>query len=188
MNPITPLHPAIFLDRDGVVIENRTEYVRSWEDVDIFPAAVKALAGLTAGPHKIVLVTNQSAVGRGIITLQEAQAINRKLVIALEKVGCRIDGVFLCPHAPEAHCDCRKPRPGLLLQAARALALDPARSVMIGDAWTDLLAGQAAGVRQLALVRTGRGEQQLALPPPAELHSWGVYADLAEALKVQGVA
>jgi histidinol-phosphate phosphatase family protein len=176
------LYPAIFLDRDGVIIENRSDYVRCWEDVEIFPEAVQALARFSASPCKIVLVTNQSAIGRKIITYETAQAINQQLVMELEKVGCRIDGVFMCPHEPGIGCDCRKPRPGLLLQAAQALAIDLSRSVMIGDAWSDLLAGQAAGVKQVVLLRTGRGEKQLTLPPPSDLRSWVVYAHLSEAL------
>ncbi|MFZ6028843.1 MAG: D-glycero-alpha-D-manno-heptose-1,7-bisphosphate 7-phosphatase [Chloroflexota bacterium] len=182
MKPLPTSSSAIFLDRDGVIIENRAGYVRGWEDVEFFPAAIQALAGLAASPYRIVLVTNQSAVGRGILSLAAAQAINRQLVIELERNGCRIDGVFMCPHGPEMNCTCRKPRPGLLLQAAEALSIDLASSIMIGDAWTDLQAGQAAGVDRTALLRTGRGKQQLSLPPPAGLKSWAVYDDLAEAL------
>ena len=176
------MKPAIFLDRDGVVIENRPDYVLRWEDVEFFPEAVRALAQFAARPYQIIIVTNQSAVGRGIISLETAQAINQKLVSELQTKGCRIDGVFMCPHAPDDQCTCRKPRPGLLLQAAQALEVDLTNSIMIGDAWTDLQAGQAAGVWQLALVRTGRGKQQLGLPHPPEISEAKIYADLAAAL------
>lgn len=182
MNKLSNSSPAIFLDRDGVVIENRADYVRCWEDVEFLPAAVQALARLAVGPYRIVLVTNQSAIGRGILPLETAQAINRQLVIELEKSNCRIDGVFMCPHSPEMDCACRKPRPGLLLQAAETLSIDLANSVMIGDAWTDLQAGHAAGVNRIVLLRTGRGQQQLLLAPPADLKPWLVYDDLAGAL------
>jgi D-glycero-D-manno-heptose 1,7-bisphosphate phosphatase len=183
MNKLYHLHPAIFLDRDGVIIENRADYVRDWEDVELLPGAVQALAQIALKPWKIILVTNQSAVGRGIISSQTAQAINQQLVMELEKAGCRIDGIFMCPHAPGEDCACRKPRPGLLLQAAQALSVDLSHSVMIGDAWSDLQAGLAAGVGQLALVRTGRGNAQLALPPPIELRSWAVYANIQQAFQ-----
>jgi D-glycero-D-manno-heptose 1,7-bisphosphate phosphatase len=176
------MKPAIFLDRDGVVIENRPNYVRSWADVEIFPDAVQALARVAATPYRIVFVTNQSAVGRGIISLETAQDINQKLLIELERARCRVDGIFMCPHAPEDQCSCRKPQPGLLQQATQELSIDLARSVMIGDAWTDLQAGQAAGVNQVALLRTGRGHQQLRLPTPPELTNAPVYDTLAEAL------
>jgi D-glycero-D-manno-heptose 1,7-bisphosphate phosphatase len=183
MKKLHHLYPAIFLDRDGVIIENRADYVRDWKDVEIIPGVVQALAQIAVHPWKIVMVTNQSAIGRGIISYQTAQAINQQLVAELEKAGCRMDGVFMCPHAPNANCDCRKPRPGLLLQATQALDIDLSLSVMIGDAWSDLQAGQAAGVNQLVLLRTGRGSDQLALPPPVELRSWMVYENLPQALQ-----
>lgn len=177
------MRPAIFLDRDGVVIENRPNYVRRWEDVAIFPAAVQALTQWASSPYRVVFVTNQSAVGRGLITLAQAEAINRRLLALLTKSGCRVDGVLMCPHAPEANCACRKPRPGLLLEAARTWEIDLSRSMMIGDAWSDLQAGQAAGVTRVGLVKTGRGQQQLALPRPLGLEDAAVFDDLAAALR-----
>jgi D-glycero-D-manno-heptose 1,7-bisphosphate phosphatase len=180
--PHTAPRPAIFLDRDGVIIENRPAYVRSWAEVSIYPQALAALARASACPYKIVLVTNQSAIGRGIISLETAQGINTGLVAEIERSGGRIDAVFMCPHAPEAGCDCRKPRPGLFFQAAQALSLDLSRSVMIGDAITDLQAAQAAGVSRLILVRTGRGARQEHLPEAALLNVFQVCEDLAGAL------
>ena len=177
------MKPAIFLDRDGVLIENCPNYVRSWDDVEIFPAAVEILSEMASLPYLIVLVTNQSVVGRGYISLDAAQNINQRLIKKLSEMGCRIDGAFICPHAPEDHCSCRKPQPGLLLQAAQTLCIDLSRSIMIGDAWTDMQAGQAAGVAQLGLVLTGRGDQQLALNKPSELTSVAVYKDLTAALQ-----
>lgn len=177
------MFPAIFLDRDGVIIENRSDYVRSWEDVHVFPQALEALAKASASPYKFVLVTNQSAVGRGLMSLAAAEAINCRLKALIEDTGGRVDGIFLCPHAPEADCDCRKPRPGLLLQAAQALDLDLPRSVMIGDALTDLMAGQAAGVGRLVLVRSGRGAAQDLLPKPESLQPYQTYDTLTSALE-----
>ena len=128
------MKPAIFLDRDGVIIENRSTYVRSWDDVEIFPAAVEILSKMASHPYLFVLVTNQSVVGREIISLKAAQKINQRLITELNDMGCRIDGVFMCPHAPEDRCFCRKPQPGLLYQAAQSLQIDLSRSIMIGDA------------------------------------------------------
>ena len=138
--------PALFLDRDGVIIENRANYVRSWDDVSIYPQALQALASVRHWPGKIIVVTNQSAVGRGLITLQTAESINARLVHKIYQNGGRIDGVYMCPHAPDAGCDCRKPQPGLLQQAAANFALCMEQSWMIGDALTDIAAGLAAGV------------------------------------------
>jgi D-glycero-D-manno-heptose 1,7-bisphosphate phosphatase len=176
------MFPAIFLDRDGVVIENRASYVRTWDDVFIYTEALAALARAGASPYKIVLVTNQSAIGRGIITLGAAQEINGHLVRAIQEAGGRVDGVFMCPHAPEEGCDCRKPLPGLFFQAARALDLDLPRSILVGDALSDLLAGQAAGVGRTVLVRSGRGAAQERLPRPEQLGPFPIFDTLADAL------
>lgn len=175
--------PAIFLDRDGVIIENRPNYVRSWNEVVIYPQALEALVKLNSSPYKIVIITNQSAVGRGIIPLEVAWDINRRLVEVIEKAGGRVDGIFMCPHAPDEGCDCRKPKPGLFFQAARDLSIDLQRSIMIGDALSDLLAGQAAGIPRTALVLTGRGTEQTELPPHPGLEPYQVFESLAEALE-----
>ena len=173
---------AIFLDRDGVIIENRSNYVRDWGDVEFIPSAVQALAQYSSSSFQFVIVTNQSAAGRGIIALTTAQAINDRVVVELKKYGCRIDGVFMCPHKPEDTCICRKPKPGLLFQAANLLSIDLSKSLMIGDAWTDLQAGFAAGISTLSLVLTGRGQEQLKIKSPLELVDASVYLDLYDAL------
>lgn len=174
--------PALFLDRDGVIIENRAHYVRSWEDVQFFPSALTALQLAATLPHRIVIVTNQSAVGRGIISLDDAEALNQQIVHVIESAGGRIDGVFLCPHAPDENCNCRKPKPGLLLQAARELPISLKDSVLIGDALSDLLAGQAAGIKDLILVKTGRGIDQAHLDRSAFQKPIRIVDDLASAL------
>jgi D-glycero-D-manno-heptose 1,7-bisphosphate phosphatase len=179
---IALMHPAIFLDRDGVIIENRPSYVRSWADVSIFPQALEALARIQSSLYKIVIVTNQSAIGRGILPLETAQCINQRLLRTMEEAGGRIDGIFMCPHAPGDQCGCRKPKPGLLLMAAQALSLDLSQSIMIGDALSDLAAGQSAGIPYSILVRTGRGASQALLPLPAGLNPFRTYDTLASAL------
>ena len=161
------MFPAIFLDRDGVIIENRPNYVRSWADVAIYPQALEALVALGDTPYKIILVTNQSAVGRGIISLETANRINERLIRVIEERNGRIDAPYLCPHAPWEGCACRKPQPGLLLRAAQEHNLDLSRSLMIGDALTDLEAGLAAGVAEVILLGTGRGQEQAQLPEAA---------------------
>lgn len=175
--------PAIFLDRDGVIIQNRDTYVRAWSDVEFLPNALQALARLAASHYSIVLVTNQSVVGRGIISLQKATEINARVVENILQAGGRIDGVFMCPHAPDDHCDCRKPRPGLLNQAAQLLSIDLSRSIMIGDALTDIQAGKNAGVEIAILVRTGRGEVQRELPQATALQPFIICEDLSTAVK-----
>lgn len=176
-------HRAIFLDRDGVIIENRAEYIRRSEEVIAIPQALQALARIRSSPYKTIIVTNQSAVGRGIISLEEAWEINRHVVKQVLQAGGRIDAVYMCPHVPEDACPCRKPQPGLIHQAAQELSIDLVSSIIIGDALTDLLAGQAAGVGRKALVCTGRGEDQAALPLPAGLDSFRRFDNLSTALE-----
>ena len=174
--------PALFLDRDGVIIENRDNYVRAWEDVVFFPSALAALSLVAALRLRIVIVTNQSAVGRGIISLAAAEELNQRIVQTIELAGGRIDGVYMCPHAPEEQCECRKPKPGLLLRAAQELSIDLLHSIMIGDAQSDLLAGQAAGISNLIMVKTGRGIVQARLNPAALQKPYWITDNLASAL------
>lgn len=176
------MFPAIFLDRDGVLIENRSDYVRDWSQVKIIPEAIHALSLTPLKNYKIVIVTNQSAVGRGLLLPTHANKINRRLVNLIRQHGGKMDGVYMCVHKPDDDCFCRKPRPGLLLQAAKELSLDLQRSWMIGDAWSDVQAGQRAGVQHTILLRTGRGTEQLLLPRPEELSEYLIFNNLPTAL------
>jgi D-glycero-D-manno-heptose 1,7-bisphosphate phosphatase len=176
------MHKAIFLDRDGVIIENRDGYVLTWADVEFLPGALEALAKLKNRGYKLFIVTNQSAVGRGLLSFETANAINLQLMETIQARGGQVDGIYMCPHAPEADCLCRKPRPGLLLQAATEHALDLSRSWMVGDAWSDLQAGVRAGAWKVGLVKTGRGTRQLGLIRPHDISEYFIFNDLAEAL------
>ena len=177
------MKPAIFLDRDGVIIHNRSDYVRDWSDVQFYPEALEILDQISRLPHAIVVVTNQSAVGRGLITLAKAQEINHAFRSEIHKLGGRIDRIYMCPHSPSDGCSCRKPKPGLLFKAAEELSLDLSRSILVGDALSDLEAARAAGLSRWALVRTGRGKAQLALPAAADLQPFTVYEGLEPALE-----
>lgn len=175
------MFPAIFLDRDGVLIENRSDYVRDWSQVAIYPMTYSALSRLQQSGYKIVIVTNQSAVGRGLISLESAEEINHRLINKIQENGAQVDGVYMCPHHPDDQCNCRKPKPGLLLQAVNELSLDVSRSWMVGDAWSDLLTGQAAKVRGAIMVKTGRGSEQMLQPQPKELGVFHLVKDVLEA-------
>jgi len=176
------VHPAIFLDRDGVIIENHANYVRSWEHVSFYPDILSTLARLREGPFKIVIVTNQAGVGKGLIPMAAAELINCQLMKTIELAGGRIDALLMCPHAPEDGCVCRKPNPGMILWAAELLSLDLTRSILIGDAMSDLKAGQSAGVRRLVLVRTGRGAEQSQLAQVENLGPYLTFGTVGEAL------
>jgi D-sedoheptulose 7-phosphate isomerase len=151
---------AVFLDRDGVINQNRSDYVKSWDEFVFLPEAFEALELLASSPLAIVIVSNQSAIGRNIVTQAAVEEINRRMVEQVERRGGRIDRMSFCPHRPEDRCGCRKPAPGLLLDAAGLMGIDLAHSYIIGDSFDDLGAGRSVGCRGV-LVLTGRGTGEL---------------------------
>ncbi len=152
--------PAIFMDRDGVINENKDDYVKSWEEFTFLPGVFEPLKKLANDDHALVIISNQSAIGRGIVTLGEVEEINDRMLEVIGAVGGRVDGVYYCPHRPDEDCDCRKPRPGLILRAAQQLGLDLTRSIIIGDAVSDVEAAQEVGCASI-FVLTGRGSREL---------------------------
>lgn len=173
------LRPAVFLDRDGVIIEDREDFIKSWEEVVLVPGALEALRRLADSAYVVVLVTNQSAVGRGIIRLEQAQQINRQIIDLIRAAAGRIDASYFCPHAPDEGCTCRKPAPGMLLGAAAELDLDLSRSYLVGDKASDVKAAENAGAQGI-LVRTGKGEAHASLLPEGR---YPIVADLAAAVQ-----
>jgi histidinol-phosphate phosphatase family protein len=132
------MRSAVFLDRDGVINANRSDYVKSWDEFAFLPGVFEALRRLREGSRTVVVVSNQSAIGRGIAAPAVVDAIHRRMRAEVAEHGGRIDAVFYCPHRPDEGCECRKPRPGLLRRAARELGLDLARSYLVGDAVSDV--------------------------------------------------
>jgi D-glycero-D-manno-heptose 1,7-bisphosphate phosphatase len=166
----------VFLDRDGTLIEERG-YLDRMDLLELFAFAPDALRLLNRAGFATVVVTNQSAIGRGIIDEPFLRQVHDEIDVRLARGDARVDRYFHCPHHPEAElvefrqvCRCRKPGPGMIEQACREMGLDPARSVMVGDRWLDVRAGRAAGTRAL-MVRTGHGAHEEERPHP------GVRAD-----------
>ena len=150
------MNRAVFLDRDGVIIENRDDYVRSPGDVQILPGAIEAIAALQQAGYLPVVATNQSAIGRGLVSPSVAQDINESIDGLVSAGRGRIAAWYVCPHVPEDGCRCRKPNPGLLEDAARDLLVSLESSYFVGDALSDVIAARAVHVRPV-LVLTGRG-------------------------------
>jgi D-sedoheptulose 7-phosphate isomerase len=153
------MRPAVFLDRDGVinrsiVRDNKPYPPDSMAELEILPGVTQALESLRAAGYLLVVVTNQPDVGRGTARKQQIEAMNEWLVAELP-----LTGVYTCFHAADGQCDCRKPKPGLLLQAARELDIDLAASYMVGDRWRDVEAGQQAGCKTF-YVDYGYAERQ----------------------------
>ncbi len=146
------LRPAVFLDRDGTLNENLA-YLTRPEEMRLLPGVGAALRMLRTAGFACVVVTNQSAVGRGLISAAELEQIHAEMMRQLADLGATLDAIYASPHVDD-HPD-RKPAPGMLLRAAADLGLDLARSWMIGDSERDIRAGQNAGCKGCVLVRTG---------------------------------
>jgi D-glycero-D-manno-heptose 1,7-bisphosphate phosphatase len=143
--------PAAFLDRDGVINAD-AGYVWRIGDFAILPRVPEALCELRQAGFLLVVVTNQSGIGRGYYSEADLQTLHRHMQQQLSQHGAQVDAIYHCPHEPDFGCSCRKPLPGLLRQAIAELAIDPARSVMFGDKPSDMEAANAAGVGRRYLV------------------------------------
>ncbi len=157
----TPRTRAVFLDRDGVINRNRADHVKSWDEFQFLEGVLDALARLATTDFKIVIISNQSVIGRQLATRETVEDIHRRMVQQIEQAGGRIHHIAYCPHRPDEGCTCRKPRPGLLCESSRLLDLDLTHSYFIGDSFADLEAGMSVGCATV-LVRTGMGKKTLA--------------------------
>ncbi|OGC14210.1 phosphatase, partial [candidate division WOR-1 bacterium RIFOXYA12_FULL_36_13] len=135
---------AVFLDRDGVVNKKiEMDYVKKWDEFEFLPDAISAIKLINDKNIPVYLITNQSGIGRGKMTQKALDIVHQKMGGALAKEGAHIDEIFVCPHAPEDNCDCRKPKPGLLLQAKEKYPeIDFKNSWFIGDSQIDVEAGK----------------------------------------------
>lgn len=151
-----PPRRYVLLDRDGTIAVDK-HYQRDPAETELFPGARAGLERLRRAGFGLVLVTNQSGIGRGFITLAEMEAVNRSVARLLggEEVFAKM---YACPHLPDDACDCRKPEPGMLLQAAAELGFRPEDAIMVGDRDCDIGMARAAGARAV-LVRTGGGRE-----------------------------
>jgi D-glycero-D-manno-heptose 1,7-bisphosphate phosphatase len=146
--------PAVILDRDGTIVFDRG-YLADPDGLEFLPRAAEGLRLLTAQGYRLVVVTNQSGVGRGLFPARCVPAMNARLEAMVREAGARLDGIYWCPHAPEEHCACRKPAQGLMLQAARDLGFDPAAAVVIGDKESDMEFGRRAGAATIRIEPAG---------------------------------
>lgn len=151
---------TVFLDRDGVINRNPPNmgYVRRWSEFSFIPNARKAIRELTQNGYRIIVVTNQAGIGRGLFSEENLTDIHSRMVSEIVEAGGRIDAVYYCPHHPNAGCECRKPKPGMLTRAGREHNIELSNTYLIGDSKTDIEAGQRAGTKTL-LVLTGLGQE-----------------------------
>ncbi|HEY0983012.1 MULTISPECIES: D-glycero-beta-D-manno-heptose 1,7-bisphosphate 7-phosphatase [unclassified Schlesneria] len=179
---------AVFLDRDGTV-NVEVHYLSQPEQLELLPTVSETIARLNALGIDVVVVTNQAGVARGYFPEHRLQAIHDRLQQLLADEGASVTGIYYCPHHPSAGlgrfktvCECRKPLPGMLLQAAREHGIDCSRSLMIGDRDSDLQAGAAAGCTT-ALVRTGYGQETSATLKLDQVRGLGVFTTVEDAVK-----
>ncbi|MBX9811924.1 MAG: D-glycero-beta-D-manno-heptose 1,7-bisphosphate 7-phosphatase [Burkholderiales bacterium] len=170
----------VILDRDGVINHDSASHIKSPEEWKPIPGSLEAIARLNQAGYHVVLATNQSGVGRGLFEMATLNAIHDKMHRALGQVGGRVDAIFFCPHAQDAGCNCRKPKPGLLEEIARRFNVTLEGVPSLGDSLRDLEASAAVGAQPI-LVLTGKGEKTRSegkLPAGTR-----VFADLAAAVK-----
>lgn len=157
---------AVFLDRDGTIVED-VGYMNSPKQIQFIPGAIEAIKKLNEAGYKVVVITNQAGVAKGFITEDMLQTIDKTLQKFILSGGAYLDGLYYCPHHPEhglypykQDCQCRKPKPGLFKKAEQDLNVDLARSWMIGDKATDMEAGKRAGTKTI-FVTTGKGKNEI---------------------------
>jgi len=174
--------PLIILDRDGVINKDSDDFIKSPQEFIPLPGSLEAVARLNAAGYSVAVATNQSGIARGLFDLQTLDAMHRKLEKLLAAVDGHLDGIFYCPHAPDAGCDCRKPKPGLLQQIGRKFETELTGVPVIGDSLRDLQSALAVGAAPV-LVRTGKGERSLTqLAKEPDLANVPVFDDLAGAV------
>ena len=173
---------AVFLDRDGVINENRADYVKSWEEFVFLPNVFEPLRQLSQNGLFTIVITNQSAINRGLVSPETVETIHRQMCEVVSRNGGRVDAVLTCPHRPDENCTCRKPQPGLLLQAVKRFGLDLSRSHLIGDALCDIAAALAVGCCPI-LVLTGLGRQESVRLKAHGYDGYRVATDLKEAVE-----
>jgi D-glycero-D-manno-heptose 1,7-bisphosphate phosphatase len=171
---------VVFLDRDGVLNENRPDHVKHWDEFRFLPGAPEAVARLTRSQVQVFVITNQAIINRRLVPIDVLENMHRRMLREIEAHGGRIVDIAYCPHRPDECCACRKPQPGLIRELAAKHQLNLHEAVLIGDGLTDIQAGQAAGCRSI-LVLTGRGRDQLGLARDAG-YQFAVAADLAAAV------
>ncbi len=153
------LENVVFLDRDGVVNEDSPDYIKKWKEFHFLPGSLEALKKLHTNDFTAIVITNQAMIGRKISGPEELKEIHRNMRDAVKRHGGIIREIFFCPHRPDENCDCRKPKPGLILQAQKKYDIDLSTACMVGDSAKDIECALSTGLRQAILVRTGNGKR-----------------------------
>ena len=158
------MNKIILLDRDGVINQDRPDYIQTTEQLILIPGSAAAIGRLSRAGYKVLIITNQACIGKGLVSIATLTAIHQLISQAVEKEGGTIDQFYFCPHHPDDGCPCRKPKPGMIINAQKDWGFDLKNTWMVGDAVRDMEAASAAGCKT-AIVRTGKGEESAATLP-----------------------
>lgn len=150
---------VVFLDRDGVINRDSSDYIKSWSEFNFLPGSLEAIKLLTLKGFTTIIITNQSVINRKMVSGEVLDDIHTRMKKTVKSQDGEIKDIFFCPHTPEDRCDCRKPRPGLILKAQKKYQIDLKTSVMIGDSATDIECALNAGCGHTVLVKTGNGAE-----------------------------
>lgn len=173
---------SLFIDRDGVINEDSYAYIKSPDEWRSIPGSLEAIAYAQRAGFRIIVVSNQSGIARGLLDITTLNAIHRRLIEALARLGGRIDAFLFCPHQPEDRCQCRKPKAGLLLSAQQRLGIDLTQTTLIGDRESDVAAAKAVGARPI-LVRTGlKTADQAGFSSVADVETYDTLRDAVNAI------
>ena len=178
------LKKVVFLDRDGTINQDSADYIKDWSEFNFLPRSIEAMRNLTEAGFTIIVITNQSAIPRKLISPAELENIHTKLKAAVRTGGGQISDIFFCPHMPEDGCDCRKPLPGLIIQAQKKYQIELAASVMVGDSAKDIECARNAGCGHSILVKTGDYQKAASHLTAADLAADYLAADLYEAAEL----
>jgi len=148
---------VVFLDRDGVINRDSSNYIKSWSEFEFIPGSLEAIRQLTLNGFVIIIITNQSMINRNMVSKKDLEHIHTMMKTDIRSHGGEIKDIFFCPHIPKDQCDCRKPEPGLIYQAAQKHQVDIKAAVMVGDSTKDIECARNAGCKHTVLVQTGNG-------------------------------
>ena len=177
------LDKVVFLDRDGVINLDSSDYIKSWSEFKFIPRSIEAIKELALKEFNVIVITNQSVINRNMVSGKALEHIHASMKNEVKSGGGLIKDIFFCPHIPEDSCDCRKPKPGLIYQAQKAYSIDLKDAVMVGDSAKDIECARNAGCGTAVLVKTGNGAEAEKTLAEKKIYPDHIAQDLYEAVQ-----
>lgn len=177
------LENVVFLDRDGVINLDSSDYIKSWSEFKFIPRSIEAIKELALKEFNVIVITNQSVINRNMVSGKGLEHIHASMKNEVKSGGGLIKDIFFCPHIPEDSCGCRKPKPGLIYQAQKAYSIDLKDAVMVGDSAKDIECARNAGCGIAVLVKTGNGAEAEKTLAEKKIYPDHIAQDLYEAVQ-----